>query len=485
MMTTRIVGTGAYVPEQIATNDDLARIVETNDEWIRSRTGIGERRIATTETNSYMAAQAAKQALDQAGIAPEDVDLILLATSSPDYCFPNGACEIQEQIGAVNAAGYDISAACTGFVFALNTAHAFIQAGIYRTALVVGADVLSKLLDWTDRGTCVLFGDGAGAVVVQAADRGVIGVKMHSDGTKGGVLTSKITCTMHTGTHCDAPRHVMEYEFDGRRARYTHEMPIDAYTGEAVVLKLDVEPWTLITDKHLDEACKKCGIDPASLKGKVLCLNTGMHRLFDDSKAYYHYSIGTGIDAGKWFVKHGVKCVAMDSQALDHPLHTAMGNNGMTRMNLLGATGKPITEEYKELFGEEAYAEFDKFEYIRIHGQAAYDEKFGELEDLGVWGTWEPCHKEMLGHGIVGVENLGGDLDKIKPGKVFNFFCFPLRWYMGDGAMSRCVAFIDEDDVDASVPDRTYKYGGTGYADESGHGDSGLEYMRKLFNRNK
>ena len=189
MMTTRIVGTGAYVPEQIATNDDLARIVETNDEWIRSRTGIGERRIATTETNSYMAAQAAKQALDQAGIAPEDVDLIMLATSSPDYCFPNGACEIQEQIGAVNAAGYDISAACTGFVFALNTAHAFIQAGIYRTALVIGSDVLSKLLDWTDRGTCVLFGDGAGAVVVQAADRGVIGVKMHSDGTKGGVLT--------------------------------------------------------------------------------------------------------------------------------------------------------------------------------------------------------------------------------------------------------------------------------------------------------
>ncbi len=189
MMTTRIVGTGSYVPEQTVTNDDLAKIVETNDEWIRSRTGIGERRIATAETNSFMAAEAAKRALDQAGMAPEDVDLILLATSSPDYCFPNGACEIQEQIGAVNAAGFDISAACTGFVFALNTAHAFIQAGIYRTALVVGSDVLSKLLDWTDRGTCVLFGDGAGAVVVQASERGVIGVKMHSDGQKGGVLT--------------------------------------------------------------------------------------------------------------------------------------------------------------------------------------------------------------------------------------------------------------------------------------------------------
>lgn len=202
MMTTRIVGTGAYVPEQIATNDDLARIVETNDEWIRSRTGIGERRIATTETNSYMAAQAAKQALDQAGIAPEDVDLILLATSSPDYCFPNGACEIQEQIGAVNAAGYDISAACTGFVFALNTAHAFIQAGIYRTALVIGSDVLSKLLDWTDRGTCVLFGDGAGAAVLKAEETGVVDMLMGSDGTKGPILscTSRTLGNFLTGT---------------------------------------------------------------------------------------------------------------------------------------------------------------------------------------------------------------------------------------------------------------------------------------------
>ena len=302
---------------------------------------------------------------------------------------------------------------------------------------------------------------------------------------KGGVLTQSIKCTMHTGTHCDAPRHVMEYEFDGRRARYTHEMPIDAYTGDAVVLKIDIEPWGLITDKHLDAACEKYGIDPEDLRGKVLCLNTGMHRLFDDSKAYYHYAAGTGVDAGKWFVKYGLKCVAMDSQALDHPLHTAMGNNGMTRMNLLGATGYPITEEYKTLFGEEAYAEFDKFEYIRIHGEEAYMEKFGDLEEIGIWGTWEPCHKEMLGHGIVGVENLGGDLDKIQPGKWFRFNCFPLRWYMGDGAMSRCVAEIDEDDLIPGVPDRTYAYGGTGYGFPEGNGDSGLEYMQKLFRRNQ
>lgn len=188
-MTTRIIGTGSYVPEQIVTNDDLAKIVETSDEWIRSRTGIGARRIATADSTSHMAAEAAKRALEQSGVKPEEIDLILLGTSSPDFCFPNGACEVQGMIGAVNAACYDISAACTGFVFALNTAHAFISSGIYKTALVIGADVLSKLIDWTDRKTCVLFGDGAGAVVVKADETGIIGINMKSDGSKGNVLT--------------------------------------------------------------------------------------------------------------------------------------------------------------------------------------------------------------------------------------------------------------------------------------------------------
>ena len=275
---------------------------------------------------------------------------------------------------------------------------------------------------------------------------------------KGGVLTQKITCTMHTGTHCDAPRHVMEIEFDGKRARYTHEMPIDAYTGDAVCLPIEIERWGLIGPKHLEAACEKASIKPSELKGMVVCLNTGMHRKFDDSKEYYHYSCGTGVEAGRWFVEKKVKCVAMDMQALDHPLHTAMGNNGMTRMNLLGASGKPITEEYIEQFGEEAYAEFDKFTYIKVFGKEAYGKKFGDLEAIGCWGTWEPCHKLMLGHGIVGVENLGGDLDKVS-GKRFRFNCFPLRWYMGDGSMARCVAEIDEDDLN-DVPDRTYAYGG-------------------------
>lgn len=189
MITSRIVGTGSYVPEQIVTNDDLAKIVETNDEWIRTRTGIRQRRIATSEGTSDLAAKAAERAIEQAGIKPEEIDLIILATSSQDYCFPSGACEVQGRVGAVNAVCYDLSAACTGFVFALNTAQAFIQSGVYRTALVVGSEVLSKLIDWKDRSTCVLFGDGAGAVVVRADETGILGFQMHSDGTKGNVLT--------------------------------------------------------------------------------------------------------------------------------------------------------------------------------------------------------------------------------------------------------------------------------------------------------
>lgn len=168
-MASRIIGTGSYAPAQVVTNEDLAKIVETNDEWIRSRTRIGERHIAVDEGTSYMAIQAATRAVENAGIDAADLDIILLATSSPDNCFPAGACEVQAAIGAVHAVAYDLSAACSGFLFALNTVNAFIQAGIYRTALVIGADCLSKLTDWSDRGTCVLFGDAAGAAVVQVA----------------------------------------------------------------------------------------------------------------------------------------------------------------------------------------------------------------------------------------------------------------------------------------------------------------------------
>lgn len=187
-MTTKIAGIGAYAPENIVTNDDLAKIVETNDEWIKSRTGIKERRISTTMGTSDLAAEAARRALAAAHMEPEELDLIILGTSSPDRNYPSGACDVQAAIGAVNAVAFDISAACAGFIFAMNIVQGFFQSGIYKTALIIGAETLSKVTDWSDRGTCVLFGDGAGAAVLKAGETGLIHMLMGSDGTKGGVL---------------------------------------------------------------------------------------------------------------------------------------------------------------------------------------------------------------------------------------------------------------------------------------------------------
>ena len=187
-MTARISGIGAYVPETIVTNDDLAKIVETSDEWISSRTGIRERRISTKEGTSDLAAEAARRALEAAGVKPEELDLIILGTSSPDCNYPSGACEVQAKIGAVNAAAFDISAACSGFIFAMNIVQGFFKSGIYQTALIIGAETLSKVVDWDDRSTCVLFGDGAGAAVLKNEESGIIDMLMGSDGTKGEAL---------------------------------------------------------------------------------------------------------------------------------------------------------------------------------------------------------------------------------------------------------------------------------------------------------
>lgn len=188
-MRTKIIGTGSFAPARVVTNDDLAEIVETSDEWIRTRTGIGQRRISDGPGTAVMAAEAARQAMENGGIGPEDIDLIITATSTSDYCFPSTACEVQGMIGAVNAVGYDISAACSGFIFALNAADALIRAGMYQRGLVIGADNLSKIVDWADRSTCVLFGDGAGAAVVEASrEEGVIRTILGSDGCKASVL---------------------------------------------------------------------------------------------------------------------------------------------------------------------------------------------------------------------------------------------------------------------------------------------------------
>lgn len=190
-MTSRIAGIGAYVPETIVTNQDLEQIVETNDEWIYSRTGIRERRISTEEGTSRLAAEAARRALLAAGVKAEELDLIILGTSSPDCNYPSGACEVQAMLGAVNAVAFDISAACAGFIFAMNIVQGFFESGIYQTALIIGAETLSKVTDWSDRATCVLFGDGAGAAVLKRDSVGVMDMLMGSDGTKGDILKCK------------------------------------------------------------------------------------------------------------------------------------------------------------------------------------------------------------------------------------------------------------------------------------------------------
>ena len=192
-MIGKICGTGAYIPEKIVTNFYLAEIVETNDDWIRERTGVARRHIAVEETTSQMAAEAARRALKDAGIHAEEVDMILVATLSPDLICPSIACEVQRILGAGKAVCYDMNAACTGFVFAFQAAQAYIQAGMYHKILVIGAESISNLIDWNDRSTCILFGDGAGAIVLCAQKEETEGnfipvFAAHSDGERGTAL---------------------------------------------------------------------------------------------------------------------------------------------------------------------------------------------------------------------------------------------------------------------------------------------------------
>ena len=187
-MNVGILGIGRYVPEKVVTNHDLEKIMDTSDEWIRTRTGIAERRIADdTIDTSYMAVEASKKALEDAGVSGEDIDLILVATVTPDRAFPAVACVIQEAIGAKHAAAMDVGAACAGFMYGMITAQQFIQTGTYKNVLVVGSDKLSKIVDWNDRNTAVLFGDGAGAIVMGAVSegRGVLSFELGADGSGG------------------------------------------------------------------------------------------------------------------------------------------------------------------------------------------------------------------------------------------------------------------------------------------------------------
>ena len=192
MPRSRVLGTGSHLPSRVLTNRDLESLVDTNDAWIVERTGIRERRIAADgETTSDLALAASRHALAAAGLKPGDIDLVIVATSTPDMVFPSTACLLQGKLGIRHGAAFDVQAVCSGFIYALATADQFIRSGMHRRALVVGAEIFSRILDWKDRSTCVLFGDGAGAVVLGASDEpGILSCHLHADGAFAGILNT-------------------------------------------------------------------------------------------------------------------------------------------------------------------------------------------------------------------------------------------------------------------------------------------------------
>ena len=247
-MRGRILGTGRAVPDKVLSNADLERMVETSDEWITSRSGIKERHIAgPDESLSTFAVPAAQRALEMAGIAGDDVDLVVCATVTPDMPFPATSNLVQNRIGARRAAAFDLAAGCTGFVYALCVAEQFIESGWARTAVVVGGEVLSKIVDWTDRSTCVLFGDGAGAVVLQATeeDRGVLGTCLHSDGS----LTELIFMPGGGSKHPPSPE------------LYASGLPFIKMRGNET-FKIAVRSLAEVSD----EVLRKCGLAHADVR---------------------------------------------------------------------------------------------------------------------------------------------------------------------------------------------------------------------------
>jgi len=217
LIGTRIAGLGHYLPERVVTNAELEKLVATSDQWIRDRTGISERRVAAPhETSSSLALKASEIALADARINPEDIDLIIVATTTPDGMFPATASLVQDGLGAANAGAYDVNAACMGFLSALSAATQYIATGAYKRVLVVGAEVLSRILNWQDRGTCVLFGDGAGAVLLEAAEfGGALSFVLHSDGSKKLALYAEGPCGPRDADGNGPPPHLCMINMDG------------------------------------------------------------------------------------------------------------------------------------------------------------------------------------------------------------------------------------------------------------------------------
>lgn len=213
-----IIGTGSFVPEKVLTNYDLEKIVDTSDEWIKTRTGIVERRILEDDkATSYMATVAAKRAIDDAGIKIEDIDMIIVSTVTPDMAFPSTACIVQDKLGCINAAAFDLEAACSGFLYALSIAYAYVSSGLYTNILVIGAETLSRIVDWTDRNTCVLFGDGAGAAVVSTVPEGmgILGINLGADGSGGKLLMQPAGGSRYPATYDTVEKRLHYIKMEG------------------------------------------------------------------------------------------------------------------------------------------------------------------------------------------------------------------------------------------------------------------------------
>ena len=233
MTFARIAGTGSYLPEKVLTNADLEKFVETTDEWIQERTGIRQRHIAAEgQTTGDLAYEAARRALEAAGVAASELDLIVLGTTTPDIIFPSTACLIQHRLGANGCAAFDVNAACSGFIYALGVANAFIRAGTAKKVLVVGAETLSRMLDWSDRATCVLFGDGAGAVVLTASDEpGVMSTHLHADGGYKELLWNPVGVSKG---FTDEPNHGVRVRMAGNEVFKVAVKTLDAVVEETL-----------------------------------------------------------------------------------------------------------------------------------------------------------------------------------------------------------------------------------------------------------
>lgn len=251
VLRVMIAGTGTYLPERILTNAELEKMVDTNDEWIVSRTGVRERRIARPdEATSDMAIPAARAALEAAGIAPQDVDLIIVGTVTPDMLFPSTACFVQSALGATKALCFDLSAACSGFLYSMETARGLLLSGLYETALVIGADKMSMVTDWTDRGTCILFGDGAGAVVLRrtTTHRGIMSLTAGADGSLGDLLTIPGGGSRHPATHETVDQRLHSVKMAGNNV-FKHAVRCMTDTGrealEKAGLTIDDVDWVI------------------------------------------------------------------------------------------------------------------------------------------------------------------------------------------------------------------------------------------------